>query len=277
MKIISPFKDYYDFVAYQYGVDEDIIYERPSRICLNTLIPDKQEREDIVNIIKHYGSHLGVDMVVKNVKYEFHRLILINRQIYYVKQTYPNKDPFYRLITDKDCYNLITLSRNLKRGPSYLQETKSSYIRNESIWFSRYGELTRIFEAWGNNQLHIPSYWDKTVIGDKIGVVSNSTDQILQLTKKLNIPVIGDIELIDDEWYITIPNLSKIQGISGMCVPHDLYRELVNFFINNRDSVDVKPPVEISNNDKITKAGFDNKSSFRGREFPKKPRSLKRS
>ena len=43
-----------------------------------------------------------------------------------------------------------------------------------------------------------------------------------------------------------------------------MYQE-ISYFIGNtmNESPDIKPPVEISNKDKISKAGFDLKNSFR--------------
>lgn len=278
MKIISPFKDYYDFVAYQYGVDNSIIYNRPSRIFIDELTNDKNEQIAIYKEIRHWCGTLSCTMVVKNIKYNFHRLVLFDKQIVYVEQAYPKKEPFFRLLTQEDCFNLITLAKNLKRGPSYLQETKSTYITGDHIDFCSNSNLIHIFEAWSNGRTYYRPLFDNIVLGDKIGILTNKAKEIDVLTKKYKLPIIGtatfDTETNRD--YISIPNLSKIQGLSGIYSPHSLYRDLTNFFIQIKGSVDTKPPVEISNTDKIVKAGFDTKSSFRGREFPKKPRTIKR-
>lgn len=278
MKIISPFKDYYDFLAYQYGVDNSIIYERPSRIFIDELTKDKKEQSAIYNEINHWCSSLYCTMVVKNIKYYFHRCVIFDKQIVYVEQTYPNKEPFFRLLTKEDCFNLVTLAKKVKRGPSYLQETKSTYITGDYVDFHTNSNLLRVFEAWSEGNTSYKVLFSDIVLGDRIGVLTNKANDIYELTRKYKLPIIGGASY-DEETrrdYISIPNLSKIQGMSGIFSPHEIYRDLTNFFIRIKDSVDTKPPVEIANEDKIVKAGFDTKTSFRGREFPKKPRKIKR-
>lgn len=278
MKIISPFKDYYDFLSYQYGIDNSIVYNRPSRIFIDELTDDTKEQSSIYKELRHWCGSLSITMVIKNVKHYFHRLILFDKQIVYVEQIYPNRESFFRLLTQKDCFNLVTLSRNIKRGPSYLQETKSTYILGDYVDFHRDSNLFRIFEAWSEGHTYYKPLFDNVILGDKIGILSNKASEIYELTKKYKLPIIGDTtyDTETNRDYISIPNLSKIQGLSGIYSPHEIYRNLTNFFITIKDSVDTKPPVEIANDDKIVKAGFDTKSSFRGREFPKKPRSIKR-
>lgn len=280
MKIISPFKDYYDFIAYQYGVDNDIIYNRPSRICVDEFTTDEKEQKGLISSLQMYSGDLQVTMVVRRITYRFHRLMFMGRMIIYTEQQYPNKEPFFRILTKEDCFNLITLVDNLKRGPSYLQETKSTHILNDIINFGKYSDYKKIFRAWSDDRFSIDEFTNKRIIGPNIGIIDDSkyfTD-IYALNKKYNLPVISgvDYDLETHKYYITIPNLSRIQGLSGMFTPHNVYRDIVNFLISNKKSVDVKPPVEISNDDKIVKAGFDTTTSFRGREFPKKPRNIKR-
>lgn len=276
MKIISPFKDYYDFLAYQYGVDNSIVYERPSRIFIDELTKDKNEQSAIYNEINYWCSSLYCTMVVKNVRYDFHRCVIFDKQIIYVEQTYPKKESFFRLLTKEDCFNLVTLVKKMKRGPSYLQETKSTYITGDYVDFYRNSILLRIFEAWSEGKTAYKVLFNDTALGGRIGILTHN--DIYEFTRKYKLPIIGGASY-DEETrrdYISIPNLSKIQGIGGIFPPHEIYRDLTNFFIRIKDSVDTKPPVEIANEDKIVKAGFDTKTSFRGREFPKKPRNIKR-
>lgn len=265
MKIISPFKDYYDFLAYQYGVDNSIIYERPSRIFIDELTKDKKEQSAIYKEINQWCSSLSCTMVVKNIRYNFHRCIIFDKQLIYVEQTYPKKESFFRLLTKEDCFNLVTLVKKIKRGPSYLQETKSTYITGDYVDFHRNSNLLRIFEAWSEGNTSYKVLFSDIVLGDRIGILTSKTNDIHKLTQKYKLPIIGcasyDEETNRD--YISIPNLSKIQGMSGIFSPHEIYRDLTNFFIRIKDSADTKPPVEISNNDKIVKAGFDTKTSFR--------------
>ena len=62
---------------------------------------------------------------------------------------------------------------------------------------------------------------------------------------------------------IEVPNLSQIQGISGIISTFEIYQGISNFFVELKGNEDLNPPVELANNDKIVKAGFDTKTSFR--------------
>lgn len=62
-----------------------------------------------------------------------------------------------------------------------------------------------------------------------------------------------------------VPNLSLL-SFSDEMSPEQLYQEICYYLANVvNEGIDIKPPTEVSNSDKIVQAGFDLKKSFRHR------------
>jgi len=95
---------------------------------------------------------------------------------------------------------------------------------------------------------------------------------ILDLSKQVGSPIfiiedvsVGDNRTVTLKINPTIPKLSEFK-LSRLYPEEQLYQD-VEYFISNllKDSPDLNPPIEIDNNDRIVKHGFDIKASFRHR------------
>lgn len=98
----------------------------------------------------------------------------------------------------------------------------------------------------------------------------DESQNILELTKKVGAPVylINSSSYYQSQVYIQpeIPNLGKL-GVASFYPAEQLYQDLAYFIGNTmKDSPDTKPPVEVSDLDRLQQYGFDRKVSFRHRK-----------
>ena len=92
-----------------------------------------------------------------------------------------------------------------------------------------------------------------------------SDDGLINISKKINMPIFvvtstnrnNSIQLHENS-----PKLKDIKGISNLLEPKELFNNISFFIANvlNNSNPDI---IQISNKDKIIKAGFDLKTSFR--------------
>ena len=266
MKIISPFKDYYDYLSYQYGIDNNIVYTRPNIIILDKEYSDidKKKKEDIIEILKTYCGYTSISMYIKDTVYKFWKLLIFDKIIFCVKQYSLNSEKYiFRIAKQTDFIQAVKLLNSYNKT-NYIQ----IYNQFDMPYIKQWANNTSIKEKSIKSNFIGYLRYNNRYESDRIGCLNISdkyTKNIIYDTQKfLKQPII--LEYNNDVNYghiVRIPNLSQIQGISGIINPNELYKNLTNFFIDIKDSVDTKPPVEISNKDKIVKAGFDTKSSFR--------------
>lgn len=110
-------------------------------------------------------------------------------------------------------------------------------------------------------------YREPRSTADYLGVFS---DSLVELSRKVNAPVFTftkyrykeeSVVYVDSE----IPNLGNL-GMSKIVTPEQMYQEL-SYFMGNiiKESPDVSPPTKMTDKEKITQHGFDNRISFRHR------------
>lgn len=263
MRILSDFKDYYDYLAWQYGVDNQIIFHRNSRQLLPgeyrfLHVPDCEDPRS--------------DIIPKNEKLPFH---------------FGSTNPYYYENEGKICqFEFVSILGEVywylyeydkgKRTGAYRIPKKADYI-NYGVWREKHK-----MRNWGH--FSWLEYWagiDKRsgIDIERMGVVPQkySNDLLdISLHKKLGMPIIWK-QLIDDDRKITMlqPQLSLITGFSGLYPPEKLYRDIYNFLQALRSIPDAAPPVALENESRIQKAGFDLKYSFRREPGQKKPRRKK--
>lgn len=98
---------------------------------------------------------------------------------------------------------------------------------------------------------------------------SKVDEEVFKIHKQLNAPIIqftmhgaGSHGYVDV--FNAVPIISEIPGfVKLLGRPEEFYQKIYNFFIENRENMDLEPPVSVDNKSKIQKAGFDLKSSFR--------------
>jgi len=242
MRIISNFKDYYDFISHQYGGgDPKIVYER----LFNKEL-DKNSIKLECSFLKDYkwmpifpDSHDNLHSRNMYAKLDY-KLLIINAKSYLIvsKNSLYFKD--YRTDNEK-------VDMNYHVVDEAFQWLLDMYNKADSWWKSM----------------------EKYTYDDIIGV---EHPVFLEISRKIKRPVFTISKLessrkYEGYWYAYIddecPVLSDL-GMPKLIPAQQLYQE-ISYFMGNMiyDTPDTKPPVEICNKDKIVKAGFDLKKSFR--------------
>ena len=272
MKIISPFKDYYDYLSTQYGVDNSIVYNRPTTVefCKEDI---KETLSKINNLVKcfHY------QIVIKNIEYIFKSIFILGKIYIVVTKITPDNKTFTRLANKEDFIAICELSRAYRDKLKKYKNDKVNYIKVNPNKLHSFGGNEGFISSWANGSTKLTSYLfnRNNLISTKIGVLEDPNNYILEIHKKLQLPVFSSRTFYDypntditnnnnnNKITIAIPNLSEIQGISGIVSTFEIYQGISNFLVELKGNVDLIPPVDLSNDDKIVKAGFDIKSSFR--------------
>ena len=228
MVIQSPFKDYYDFVAHRYGGgDPKIVYLR------DRLAPLKKSRT---------GDSYETSQAVE------------------VKGHCPLPTlPAWRLNNDpwREMYLVVA-------AKAYLLK-RTSGIDNHNP--NSYTVVDPLVIAWEEKQL---GRWRRRYGGFEFG---KEMPFLVELSRKVHAPVFA-IEGISQPWRsgadeIRIPGLCPVLaqvGMPALVSAEQMYQDLAYFVGNTmKPHPDTEPPVAVSNKEKILKAGFDLKKSFRHR------------
>jgi hypothetical protein len=223
MKIKSTFKDYYDFVADQYGGgDPRIVYERGS------LVPrDKQFNSVYTDKVVEMPNFPLEDPMRLGQSYDMSlRYLVVTGKAYLISC-------LYEYAVDLNSYCLQPVEELLKKNKKW----RFIYRRDFGIEFGKeypfLVELSRLVGApvFVIRTISWHGKWDKA----KIAICGQC------------------------------PILAKI-GFPAIIPPQQMYQDLAYFVGNTMKPVpDNEPPVAVSNREKILKAGFDLKQSFRHR------------
>lgn len=276
MKIISPFKDYYDYLSTQYGVDNNIVYHRPTEINIEQIL-GKEKAEDIKKRFNSIAHCFNYEITVKNILYIFNTVSILGSIFVFVTKRNTDGSVFSRLAKQEDFSNIIELSRTYRQRLKKFKDTNVNSIKYDPNRYRSFGGNYGFIEAWANGTTKVKDTFLHNRNGftsDKIGVLRDSNNTIMNIHKELEQPVftfncfhggLTGISTINFNSNVTIeiPNLSQIQGISGVISTFEIYQGISNFFVELKGNEDLNPPVELANNDKIVKAGFDIKTSFR--------------
>lgn len=247
MKIISPFKDYYDFKVSQYGIDSLLIYERRNNIHL---APNCH-----VTPLEHLVRP-SADMGLTNPEqYVLHYLLYIGD--YYIPLFASQKKvySYFDLIIPKQqekIINRVNVYHSLKRfkglhklsfndGQEYF--LTSAFHHNTAYYGLHHRTKSNVFNIF----------------------MGNKTDDVF-FQKCLTTPIILQYfdytayPYIKEDYYRTYlnVNLSKL-GI--FLDPDFVWQALVEFLSRLRTEQEISPVVE--NDLKILNKGFDPKISFR--------------
>jgi len=234
MKIISKFKDYYDWVAQRYGGGDPLnVWIRQDTVdnieglglrFLNLKIPD-------VGLSPMGWSTKGSDCgwnleycVLNGIAYPLVRKWITTDPYKLIK----TKEPF-RLLRENDPFIDFYLSRNnINSWHKYDFTTGDFLTRKEriSLWLEP-KQSNALIKA--HQTLKQPAF-----------IVVNSESASGRL-----------------------PRLGKL-GFPALFSAEQAYQNL-SYFVSNylRDSVDLNPPVAVSDRDRIVQYGFDLKKSFR--------------
>jgi hypothetical protein len=231
MKIISKFKDYYDFISKKYGGgDPKVVYKRREigkrkKICGQEVIVEVDHVTDV---------DLSLNLDDRYHKFKLGTLFIAG-----------------------DCFLVIKY------------EGHNWELLDE---FGKHKEIVKDYK----NRIYRDLWLYKSKIPYFDGIrqkINREKDKIIQVAKEIKEPVF----IIHNTFYINKGNKSQTcvkldelcpilenVGIPSVLSAEQIYQKLA-YFIGNVlcDSPDIKPPVELSDKEKIIKGGFDIKTSFR--------------
>jgi hypothetical protein len=233
MKIISGFKDYYDFVSYIYGGGD------PKLVYLRTKVADSKEPGNNALTYQIDGSNVPPFPIFKekNMPWQF-KWCVLNGKFYLLVKRAKFQDDFGNWHFDFDKgYNGYTLL------------TKSH-------------PCTQKLRPWNSG----PYYSKQFDVKDVMGI---SEQWGTKLAKIVGAPAftISYLSRFNPNTYVDsiIPNLGEL-GFGSLFSPEKLYQEIAMFLGNViRESPDANPPASISDKDRLKQRGFDPVTSFRGK------------
>lgn len=229
MRIISKFDDYYDYLVKVYGVDNKTVY---NRLLYN----------DPINLTK---------------RIDLSRLALLNSYINYMEH-----EVYVLVVCDK---RFLVSYKKIGKKPrnSYYDYRERGYEMFDEREFLKHVHLKYDGASfkWVDdavvNQLKSLKY-----------VINHNDNKFLEISRLIGQPIyfircrnFNNCEIVGNS-----PILKDIKGFSKFYEPTRLYQD-ISYYVGNilKENPDTKSIVEVSNKTKIIKAGFDVKTSFRGK------------
>ena len=235
MKIISKFKDFYDYKVAKYGVDEKLVYTRKTYceyfqgffrdINIDYRISEDDFNKNLKNDIKPIDE--------KNI----HKILFIGEKLIHLFSTENGVYTHFDIKNENDLRKL------------------TNFEYKKEITFKD-GEKFYIYSRFRSDWEDLLSYNRKKLITYDI-----DKDDVILNEPMLLIELIGESK---SSRYLYIykftynPNLSQM----GVYIDADfVWQSLVEFLSNKRSEKEIAP--EVSNENKILSKGFDLKTSFR--------------
>jgi len=242
MKIITKFKDFYDYKVAKYGMDEKLVYTRKT-YCEYFLNFYSHLRKEYRFSEEEFNKNLK-----KNVKYseiaKYHKILVIGEKVIHL------------FFTENGVYTHLDIKNRKDIEKPYGCVESKTIIFNDDKKFD-------IFLAF-------PLLWPNLFSYDRNRLIRVNTD-IPSDDIILNAPIFL-IEYIGEyndgtsrrQYFPPLykftynPNLSQM----GVYIDEDfIWQSLVEFLSNKRSEKEIAP--EVSNENKILSKGFDLKTSFR--------------
>ena len=231
MKIISKFKDFYDYKVAKYGVDEKLVYTRKT-YC------EYSYSYDIFNRIseKEFNKNLkdNVSLLKEN---NFHKILFIGEKLIHL------------FFTENGVYTHFDI-----KNENDLRKLNDFQYKKEITF--KDGKKFSIFSKFGSDWDNLLSFNRKKLITydiDKDDIILNEPMLLIEL-----IGTSKSSRYLYTYKFTYNPNLSKI----GVYIDADfVWQSLVEFLSNKRSEKEISP--EVSNENKILSKGFDLKTSFR--------------
>ena len=237
MKIISKFKDFYDYKVAKYGMDEKIIYNRITKNYRNfpKIFTKNEVQPDYNNKILFVGDKIVLVFKTKEKLYTQFDLediellkakssnVRIKNFFYHMKDSeltfLDGNTIIVNSVVDMDLYEVLQMNR---------KTFYNSFIKNEKDFFNIDEEA-----IFFNEPIVLIEFLESVKDYDKRRNVS--------VYKRTYNPNLKELGLYFDEDFI--------------------WQSLVEFLSNKRSEKEISP--EVSNYNKILSKGFDLKTSFR--------------
>jgi hypothetical protein len=229
MLIQSRFKDYYDFVAAQYGGGDPKVRYLRGGLRRTEIFVDRFPLADPLS-----WPHLDAD-------YELAYLIVAGKAYLLRRDKKPGRKFSDFRVADAEAVSEAD-RKTRTAGRRYLAQRRVFGGRDFDFTFGRqYDFLVSLHRAAGAPALVIDQVWRPA-----------SRDRMQ--------------DRIQIDLWERCPVLKHL-GMAAVVSPEQMYQELA-YFVGNlmKVSPDIAPPVEVDNQHKILAAGFDLKTSFRHRK-----------
>ena len=238
MKIISKFRDFYDYKVAKYGMDEKLVYTRKT-YCeyfqaligkINNINIDYRISED------DFNKNLKDDIKPIDEK-NIHKILFIGEKLIHLFSTENGVYTHFDIKNENDLRKL------------------NNFQYKKEITFKN-GNIFSIFSKFGSDWEDLLSYNRKKLITydiDKDDVILNEPIILIEL-----IGISNHNRYLYTYKFTYNPYLSKL----GIYIDEDfIWQSLVEFLSNKRSEKEISP--EVSNENKILSKGFDLKTLFR--------------
>ena len=247
MKIISKFKDFYDYKVAKYGVDEKLVYTRKT-YC-------EYYETNFISIYTSSDDRILEENFNKNLKEEVeyfkrnncHKILILGEKLIHL------------FFTENGVYTHFDIKNPKDIGGETIYKYWAYYDDTKEITFND-GKKIEIHIAF--NEL-----WNDFFNYDRkrfLSYLNISKEEVLFNEPMILVEYIGGIDRkiarYDNSVYKFTynPNLSQM----GVYIDEDfIWQSLVEFLSNKRSEKEISP--EVSNENKILSKGFDLKTSFR--------------
>ena len=240
MKIISKFKDFYDYKVGKYGVDEKLVYTRKT-YCeyfqgfFRDINIDYRISED------DFNKNLKKNIKVTDEK-NIHKILFIGEKLIHL------------FFTENGVYTHL----DIKNNEDLRKYTDFEY--RKEITFKD-GKKFNIYTRFKDDWEYLLSYDRKKLINlniNKDNVILNEPILLIEYIGKCNNEKAKRYYSYSLYKFIYNSNLSQI----GVYIDADfVWQSLVEFLSNKRSEKEISP--EVSDENKILSKGFDLKTSFR--------------
>ena len=247
MKIISKFRDFYDYKVAKYGVDEKLVYTRKT-YC-------EYYETNFISIYTSSDDRISEENFNKNLKEEVeyfkrnncHKILILGEKLIHL------------FFTEDGIYTHF----DIKNPKDIAGETIYKY------WAYYDGTKEITFNDGKKIEIHIAfeELWNDFFNYDRkrfLSYLNTSKEEVLFNEPMILVEYIGGIDRkiarYDNSVYKFTynPNLSQM----GVYIDEDfIWQSLVEFLSNKRSEKEIIP--EVSNENKIQSKGFDLKTSFR--------------
>ena len=247
MKIISKFKDFYDYKVAKYGVDEKLVYTRKT-YC-------EYYETNFISIYTSSDNRILEENFNKNLKEEVeyfkrnncHKILILGEKLIHL------------FFTENGVYTHFDIKNPKDIGGEKIYRYWAYYTDTKEIIFND-GKKFEFFITFNDIWNDLFSYDRKRFLS----YLNTPKDDILFNEPMILIEYLGKADRktarFDNSIYKIIynPNLSQM----GIYFDEDfIWQSLVEFLSNKRSEKEISP--EISNENKILSKGFDLKTSFR--------------
>ena len=241
MKIISRFKDFYDYKVTKYGVDEKLVYTRKT-YC-------EYYKEFVIDVYTGSDNRISEENFNKNLKENFeyfkgnnyHKILVLGEKLIHL------------FFTENGIYT------NFDAKKLEVSKGTYQYYYSKEITFND-GKNFEIYTDFGYA-------WDKLFSYDRKKLFSHMNidkSDVIFYESMFLIEYFGESYDKNLKYHRSLykftynPILSKL----GLYLDEDfIWQSLVEFLSNKRSEKEISP--EVSNENKILSKGFDLKSSFR--------------